>query len=80
MFKRKTNSSNCIELAQYKARLVAQVFSQQKGLDYDEIVSPVIRFESVRKVSDFISWMLQLPFRMGTWMKKYTSDNQKVLL
>ena len=27
---------------------MAQGFSQQKGLDYDEIFSPVIRFESVR--------------------------------
>ena len=44
VFKR-TNSSNCIE--RYKARLVAQGFSEQKGLDYDEIFIPVIIFESV---------------------------------
>lgn len=48
VFKRKTNAYNCVE--RYKARLVAQGFSQQKGLDYDEVFSPVIRFESVRNL------------------------------
>ena len=46
VFKRKMDAYDRIE--RYKARLVAQGFSQRKGLDYDELFSPVIRFKSVR--------------------------------
>ena len=34
----------------YKARLVAKGFSQIEGLDFDQIFSPVVRFESVRTI------------------------------
>ena len=35
-------------IIKYKARLVAQGFVQQEGIDYDDAFVPVARVESVR--------------------------------
>ena len=48
IFKRKINADGSVE--RYKARLVAQGFSQTHGRDYDETFCPVVRFESIRSV------------------------------
>ena len=46
MYKRKRGVNGLV--TRYKARLVAQGFSQQFGCDYDETFSPVVRAESIR--------------------------------
>ncbi|CAL9013250.1 unnamed protein product, partial [Prunus brigantina] len=48
LYKIKKNSDGSI--ARYKARLVAQGFSQQPGLDFGETFSPVVRHTTVRLV------------------------------
>ena len=48
VYKVKVDSDGRVE--RYKARLVAQGFTQQRGADYDETFSPVVRMESLRTV------------------------------
>ena len=48
VFRKKMNADGSIE--RYKARLVAQGFSQKQGLDFEETFCPVIRFESFRSL------------------------------
>ena len=40
-----------------KARLVAQGYSQEEGIDYDETLSPIIRLEAIRILLAFACYM-----------------------
>ncbi|XP_073223405.1 uncharacterized mitochondrial protein AtMg00820-like [Cicer arietinum] len=48
-----------------KARLVAQGYNQQEGIDYDEIFAPVTRFEAIRIFLDYASHKLIELFQMN---------------
>ena len=38
------------EVEKYKAHLVEKGFSQQHGVDYDEVFAPVARLETIRLI------------------------------
>ena len=48
VFKIKRNSDGSV--SRYKARLVAQGYSQVQGVDYNEVFSPVARFSAIRSL------------------------------
>ena len=46
IFKLKKNPKG--EIIRHKARLVVKGYSQKKGIDYEEVFAPVVRFETIR--------------------------------
>ncbi|XP_019097486.1 PREDICTED: uncharacterized protein LOC109131244 [Camelina sativa] len=55
VFRVKLNADGTLD--KYKARLVAQGFKQEKGIDYLETYSPVVRTATVRAVLHFATMM-----------------------
>ena len=55
VFKAKPNPDGTI--AKYKARLVAQGFSQRQGIDYNEVFAPVVRAESIRTLLSLVNML-----------------------
>ena len=39
----------------YKARLVVKGFAQKKGIDFDDIFSPVVKMTSIRTILSIVS-------------------------
>ena len=62
MYRVKTEEHN--SHPRYRARLVVKGFSQKKGIDFDEIFSPVVKMTSIRVVLGMAATMGKLSSSM----------------
>ena len=79
MFIRKRNENN--EVVRYKARLVAQEFSQRPGIDFDQTYSPVmdgITFRYIISLATNINLDMQLMYVMTAYL--YGSLNAHIYI
>ncbi|GJR52849.1 putative ribonuclease H-like domain-containing protein [Tanacetum coccineum] len=59
-----TREMNGVLLSRTKARLVAQGYRQEEGVDYDEVFAPVARIEAIRLFLAFASFMGFIVYQM----------------
>ena len=80
-WKTENNSSQL----RYKARLVVKGFGQKKGVDFEEIFSPVVKMSSIRVALGLAARLnleveqldVKLHFFMVIWRKKFICYNLK---
>jgi hypothetical protein len=63
----------------YKARLVVNGFLQKKGIDFDEIFSPVLKMTSIRTILSLHLEQLDVKklFSMGIWRKRFICNSHR---
>ncbi|GJY66770.1 putative ribonuclease H-like domain-containing protein [Tanacetum coccineum] len=86
VFKNKRDERSIV--VKNKAKLVAQGFRQEEGIDYDEVFAPIARIEAIRLSLAFASymdllstkWILKVHFSMALLIRRCMSINLQALL